>query len=119
MELKVVLKMNRYEHEVVHLDYTVTLITRLFNWQAISVHHKLDNTEVSAVIKLAICESENNQNARRNNDLSMQQAPNFAYHYKIRLRVCGHISYAPSIKRNQDSGQIYIAIYIERCDILL
>lgn len=53
MDLKVVLKMNRYENEVAHLDYTVTLITSLFNWQAISVHHELDNTEVSSVIKLA------------------------------------------------------------------
>lgn len=47
-------KMNSYENEVAHLDYTMTLITSLFNWQAISVNHKLDNTEVSSVIKLAM-----------------------------------------------------------------
>lgn len=36
----------------------------------------------------------------------MQQAPSFAYHYKLRLRVCSHISYDPSTKINPGSGKI-------------
>lgn len=49
------LKTNRYENEVARLDCTMTLVTSLFNWQAISITDQLGNTIVSSVIKLVMC----------------------------------------------------------------
>lgn len=114
LELKVGLKTNRYENEVARLDCTMTLVTSLFNWQAISITDQLGNTIVSSVIKLVMCIWKQSRCQMKYLPVhavyytKWYKASNFVYHHKIWFRVYSHNSCAHCKRLNQGIGQIKI-----------